>query len=82
MKQHIFDPNTDYQKSLSSATTTSTSDLPLALSIGEAAKLSGVSRSTLYAEMMAGRLAWAKVGKRRLIPTEALLAWLRSATTH
>jgi excisionase family DNA binding protein len=55
---------------------------PLAVSIGEAARLAGVSRSTLYAEMIAGRLAYAKVGKRRVIPVEALTAWLQAATTE
>jgi excisionase family DNA binding protein len=55
---------------------------PLAISVDEAAALAGVSRSLLYAEMVAGRLAFAKIGKRRLIPTEALLDWLRAATTE
>ena len=50
--------------------------LPLALSILEAAKLAGVSRATLYGEMAAKRLKSVKVGKRRLIPTDALRAWL------
>jgi excisionase family DNA binding protein len=58
------------------------SNEPLAVSIGEAARLAGVSRSTLYGEMIAGRLAYAKVGKRRLIPVEALMAWLQAATTE
>jgi excisionase family DNA binding protein len=55
---------------------------PLAVSVTVAARLTGLSRSTLYAEMAAGRLAYAKVGKRRLIPTEALLDWLNAATTE
>ena len=64
-------------------TSSSSSNLePLAISVDEAAALAGVSRSTLYTEMVAGRLAFAKVGKRRLIPTEALLDWLRAATTE
>jgi excisionase family DNA binding protein len=58
------------------------SGLPLAISVPAAAKLAGVSRSTLYTEMAAGRLAFAKVGKRRLIPMEALLEWLQAATTE
>ncbi len=39
----------------------------------EAAKFSGLSRSTLYGLMDKGQLAYAKVGKRRLIPRRALV---------
>ena len=42
----------------------------------DAAAAAGVSRSLLYAEMAAGRLASKKVGKRRIIPAAALHAWL------
>jgi excisionase family DNA binding protein len=53
---------------------------PLALSVSDAAKIAGVSRSTLYAEMAAGKLTYSKIGKRRLILVESLLDWLRAAT--
>jgi excisionase family DNA binding protein len=47
-------------------------DPPRLLSILEAAERVGVGRSTLYAEMGAGRLRSVKVGRRRLIPADAL----------
>ncbi|MBI2256187.1 MAG: excisionase family DNA-binding protein [Proteobacteria bacterium] len=53
---------------------------PLALSISLAAKRAGISRSLLYQELKAGRLASAKFGKRRLIPFDALREWLAKAT--
>jgi excisionase family DNA binding protein len=40
--------------------------------IGEAIAYSGLGRSTLYALMERGELAYAKVGRRRLIPRRAL----------
>lgn len=45
--------------------------------IGAAQKL-GLSRSTLYLEMEAGRLQFVKVGKRRLISEVALHAYIDS----
>ena len=53
---------------------------PIAVSVSVAAHLTGLSRSTIYAEMAAGRLPWAKVGKRRLIPMRCLHDWLDAAT--
>ena len=50
----------------------------LLYAIPEAAKLTSISRSTLYAEMGAGRLAAVKIGARRLIPADALRAWAGS----
>ena len=54
---------------------------PLTLSIADAAKRAGISRSLIYQEIKAGRLASAKLGKRRLIPLTALQEWLALATT-
>jgi len=45
---------------------------PLALGIREAAKSICTSPSALYALMKSGRLAYVKIGKRRLIPVSAL----------
>lgn len=43
------------------------------LSIEEArAALGGVSRSTLYQEIRAGRLRTVRVGRRRLVPSSAI----------
>jgi excisionase family DNA binding protein len=40
--------------------------------VAEASALTGIGRTTLYSELSAGRLASVKVGRRRLIPREAL----------
>ena len=48
-----------------------------ALSIGEAAATSNLSRATIYRLIKDGRLATAKIGARRLVPLanlDALLA--------
>ena len=51
-------------------------DAPLALTVrGACAKLS-ISRSTLYQEIAEGRLIAKKSGKKTLIPTSAVMAWL------
>jgi excisionase family DNA binding protein len=39
----------------------------LAYSVGEVARLTGLSRDLLYGEMRSGNLAYLKVGRRRLI---------------
>ncbi len=46
----------------------------VSLSIAEAATSSGLSKSTLYNLMEAGKLRFVKVGARRLIPVSALEA--------
>ena len=48
----------------------------LALTVAEAAKAIGVSRSRFYIELSEGRIAAKKVGSRTLIPVENLHAWL------
>lgn len=48
----------------------------LAVSPAEAARLAGVSRSTLYVALKSGDLPSIKLGKRRLIRMTALEAWL------
>jgi excisionase family DNA binding protein len=42
----------------------------LLLSVGEAAAALGISRSTLYCEVAAGRLETVKIGARRLFVLE------------
>jgi excisionase family DNA binding protein len=44
----------------------------LAYSIGEVAQVTGLSRDLLYNEMRAGRLAYLKVGRRRIITRQQL----------
>ena len=51
---------------------------PLAVSIPEAARLSGCGRSTLYAEISRGNLKIRKVGRRTIIAMDDLRAWLAS----
>lgn len=51
----------------------------LAVSPAEAARISGVGRTTLYAAIGSGALRSLKIGKRRLITVDALKEWLASA---
>lgn len=48
----------------------------VAYSIPEAAELLGVGRTTLYAEVAAGRLATVTIGRRRLVTRDAIDAYL------
>jgi excisionase family DNA binding protein len=50
----------------------SVSPLRLAYSFAEAEVASSLSRATLYREVARGRLRLVKVGKRSLIPADAL----------
>ena len=45
---------------------------PLAYSVDEAAQATRLSRDLLYDEMRAGRLAYLKVGRRRIITRQHL----------
>jgi excisionase family DNA binding protein len=49
---------------------------PLAMSPGEAARLTGVGRTTIYAALATGALCARKVGRRTLITREDLSRWL------
>ena len=51
---------------------------PLAVPIPEAARLGGVGRSTLYAEIKVGNLKIRKVGRRTIVAMDDLRAWLSS----
>ena len=42
------------------------------MSLDEAAEALGMSRSTLYRELGAGRLPSVKIGPRRLVPSSAI----------
>ncbi len=46
------------------------------LSVKDAVRISRLSRTYLYELMQAGKLAYLKVGNRRLIPRRALLDFL------
>ena len=47
-----------------------------AISIDEAARRSGLSRSRVYEALKAGDLKSLKIGARRLIMIDALMTWL------
>jgi excisionase family DNA binding protein len=49
-----------------------------AMSVEEAAKAAGVGRTLLFEEIRKGRITARKVGRRTIITTEELDAWLRS----
>ena len=51
----------------------------LAVSPAEAARLAGVGRTTIYKAIGSGALRSLKIGKRRLILTVSLSAWLENA---
>ena len=53
----------------------------LAYSVEEAAQVTGLSRDLLYDEMRAGRLAYLKVGRRRIITRHHLEAFLAQAAS-
>ena len=57
-------------------------DQPLAVNIPEAARLGGVGRSTIYAEIAKGNLKIRKVGRRTIIAMDDLRAWLASKGTE
>lgn len=50
------------------------------LSIRDAAKRLGISRTALYGEFSRGRLRSVKVGRRRLIPLSSVAAYIHDAT--
>ena len=48
----------------------------LAYSVDEAAAITGLSRDLLYDQMRTGRLAYLKIGRRRIITRQHLEAFL------
>jgi excisionase family DNA binding protein len=49
-----------------------------ALSVEQAAKAAGIGRTLLFEEIRKGRITARKVGRRTIITTESLDAWLKS----
>jgi len=47
-----------------------------ALSVTEAARFAGVSRSTLYELMSAGRIVFLTIGRRRVVPRRSVVEFL------
>lgn len=56
--------------------TSPTSDSPRLYRIPEAMRLLSISRSTLYEQLRAGRLRSVTQGRTRLIPAEAITAYI------
>jgi excisionase family DNA binding protein len=54
---------------------------PIAISISEAVRLSGISRSSLYQAIRRGQLPVRKSGRRSLILTSDLQRWLSELPT-
>jgi excisionase family DNA binding protein len=50
-------------------------------SINDAAALMSVGRRTIYREISSGRLNTAKMGKRTLVPADAIRDWLKAASS-
>lgn len=53
---------------------------PLAVSVGEAARLVGCGRSKLYELIREGRIRTLKIGRRTLVPVTALQVFVSSST--
>lgn len=53
--------------------------MPISVSIEDATKLTGISRSRIYELMNEGRLRSVHIGRRRLIPTASLRELLGEA---
>jgi excisionase family DNA binding protein len=61
--------------------TSTASDQPparLAYSVDEVAQITGLSRDLLYDQMRTGRLAYLKIGRRRIITRQQLESFLAS----
>ena len=52
----------------------------LAFSVDEVAAITGLSRDLLYDQMRAGKLAYLKIGRRRIITRQHLEAFLTRIT--
>jgi len=52
--------------------------IPLAISIAEAVRMSGLGRTSLYAAIAAGRLRTRKSGRRTLVETTALRQFIET----
>jgi excisionase family DNA binding protein len=51
---------------------------PLAIGVEGACRALGIGKTKLYQEIGSGRLRAVKFGKKTLIPTDQLAAWLAS----
>jgi excisionase family DNA binding protein len=56
-------------------------EIKRAMSVEEAAKAAGVGRTLLFEEIRKGRITARKVGRRTIIMTAELDAWLKALPT-
>lgn len=49
---------------------------PQLLTINDGVRMTNIGRSTLYQELLTGRLESVKIGRRRLIPRQALIEFV------
>lgn len=49
---------------------------PRLLTIGQLSPVTGLSRATLYKLVMSGAIRSLKIGRRRLVPVEAVDEWI------
>jgi len=54
----------------------------LAVSVTEAAHLLGISRASIYPRLLSGEIPSVTLGARRLVPVQALKAWLDAQETQ
>jgi excisionase family DNA binding protein len=64
-----------------SARPTSWAALPLALSVAEAAKVLGIGRNGCYALVARGQLSGVRIGRRLVIPRQAVEQFLAAEPT-
>ena len=55
---------------------------PRLLSVASACQILGLSRTSLYAQMASGRIRSVTVGRRRLVPREAIDEFIASLPTE
>ena len=57
-------------------------DFRLTVPPAEAARIAGISRATLYAELAARRIVARKCGRRTLVSLESLKAWVAALPAY
>ncbi len=61
---------------------TSKAPEPLAYDVATAARIMGVSKSTIFNELKAGRITAKKLGRKTLLTRAAIDAWLANLPTR
>lgn len=75
-----LDPSEVEEAPITTSRPTSWAALPLAMSVAEAAKVLGIGRNGCYALVARGQLAVVRIGRRLVIPRQAVEQLL--ATEH